>query len=369
MLSLVAILIVIIVGFKYFQRYMMERYLAMNSAQAITVSAQKVHYETWEPKIRATGNLRAVLGVEVTSEVPGMVKEILLQPGTDAEKGQVLVVLSSTTDTAKLHSLEAERQLAQLNYVRDKAQFEIKAVSKAILDSSLATLETKQAEVDEQLALIEKKNIKAPFTGRLGVSSVNPGQYLNPGDKVVTLQALDPIYVDFYLPQHMIPKLYKEQEVTIISDAYPKESFLGKITTIDPKVESETRNVLIEATIANKDHQLIPGMFATVYVKLSDAQKYLTLPQTAISYNPYGDIVYLIEEKAKDKKGVPVLTVKQIFVTVGDTRGDQVAIMKGIKEGDLVVINGAHKLKNGSKVVIDNSILPENKPVPSVKDE
>jgi membrane fusion protein (multidrug efflux system) len=213
--------------------------------------------------------------------------------------------------------------------------------------------------------LVAKKNLKAPFSGRVGIVSINPGQYVNSGDKLLTLQTLDPIFVDFTLPQSNAEQIQVGQDVVVATDAFKGASFVGKITAVSPKVDTNTRNIQIEAQIANPDKKVLPGMFANVNIKLGDQVKLLTLPQTAVTYNPYGSTVFVAKDTGKkDKQGKPALEAQQVFVTTGSTRGDQVAILKGINEGDTVVTSGQLKLKNGTPLIINNKVLPANSPDP-----
>jgi membrane fusion protein (multidrug efflux system) len=243
----------------------------------------------------------------------------------------------------------------------------VHAVSKQVVDTDEWNLKNLQAQVAQQAATVEKKTLRAPFAGKLGINNINPGQYLNVGDTVTTLQALDPIYADFYLPQQALATVEDGQSVAVITDTFPDKVFQGKVTTIQPAVDSTTRNVQVEATLANADFKLKPGMFVQVEVAVKARQSYITLPQSAISFNPYGDIVYLVKDSGKkDAKDQPILTVQQVFVTIGDTRGDQIAILKGIKAGDVVVTSGQLKLKNGSHIVVNNKIQPSNDAAPKV---
>jgi membrane fusion protein (multidrug efflux system) len=235
----------------------------------------------------------------------------------------------------------------------------VEAISQAQVDGDEADLKSKRAQAASQQATIDKKTIRAPFSGRLGITLVNPGQYLNPGDKVVTLQTIDPIYIDFNLPQQQISGVSLGQPVTVLSDAYLGQSFSGKVTAIDAKVDTATRNVQIEATVANPKRLLLPGMFGRAAVDSGEKKAYLTLPQTAITYNPYGATVFITVDK-KDANGKPQLQAQQVFVTPGPTRGDQVAILKGLSEGATVVTSGQLKLKNGTALRIDNSVQPQN---------
>ena len=343
-------------------------YMISHQPHVVTVSTMKVEYSDWQPQLKASGSARAIKGVSVTSELAGLVQSIYFTPGAIVNQGTVLVQLTADSDNALLNSLQANAELAQINYTRDKAQFLAKGVSKATVDADAANLKSLQAQVAQQAAIVAKKTIRAPFTGRLGVSAVNPGQYVNPGDKVVTLQQLDPIYIDFYVPQEALVRLNTGLPVNVTIDSYPDKVFPGAITTIDPLVDSNTRNAEIEATVANPTHDLAPGMFTNVVVLTGKPQRFLTLPQTAVSFNPYGEIVYVVKATGKDKKGNLILTATQHFVTTGELRGDQVTILSGLKEGDIVVSAGQLKLKNGSQIAINNKIMPSNNPAPKVID-
>lgn len=346
----------------------MNKMLQSGAEPPIAVSTIQAEYQNWQPKFKAPGSLRAIQGIDVTTEVAGMIRSIELRPGSEVNAGDVLVQLNADAEIAELHALEAQAELAKITYERDKLQYEIKAISKETLDTALADLNSKNALVAQQAATLAKKTIRAPFKGRLGISTMNLGQYLNAGDKVVTLQTFDPIYFDFFVPQQIISKITVDQLVTITSDALSGEVIHGKVTTIDPKADPQTRNVQVEATIINTGNKLLPGMFAEVEVNTGSEERFLTLPQSAISFNSYGELIYLVNEKNKnkDKDGKAVLFVKQAFVKVGSSRGDQVSVLTGLKEGDIVVTSGQNKLKNGSIVFINNSILPLNKEAPNV---
>jgi membrane fusion protein (multidrug efflux system) len=241
-------------------------------------------------------------------------------------------------------------------------------VSQAVVDADAATLKSAKAQVAEQRALVAKKLVRAPFAGRLGIRAVDVGQYVNAGTKLVTLQALDPVYVDFYAPQKSLGRIALRQKITLKTDAFQGQQFPGEVSSIDPKVDSATRNVQVRATVRNPKRSLLPGMFATVVLASGGPQRFLTLPQTAVSYNPFGDTVFVVEEsKGKDDK--IALVVQQKFVTTGEARGDQVAILSGIKEGDTVVTAGQIKLRSGVPVVVNNSIQPTNEPAPKPKDQ
>ncbi|MFI4938457.1 MAG: efflux RND transporter periplasmic adaptor subunit [Candidatus Berkiellales bacterium] len=355
-----------IFAYQIFKNTMMKKHMSKNISPPVTVSAMTAKTELWQQHIKASGSLRAVEGVDVTTEIAGLVRNIYFTPGAQVKKDEMLVALNDDTEVAQLHSLEATLEIAKITYERDKAQQAIHAVSQQTLDNDAATLKSAQAQVMQQKALIAKKLIKAPFAGKLGISHVNLGQYLNAGDMVVTLQKLDPIYVDFYVPQQELTNLGIGQSVTLTTDTFPGKKFIGKITTIDPKIDPNTRNIEIEATLNSPKQLLLPGMFGTAEVNIGQDQHFITLPQTAISFNPYGEIAYIIKEQGKDKQGKPILIANQILVVAGKTRGDQVAVVKGVNEGDQVVISGQLKLKNGSVVIINNSVMPSNNPAPQV---
>jgi membrane fusion protein (multidrug efflux system) len=336
-----------------------------------TVTAAVVSALEWQPQLSSVGTLTAVHGVDISSEVAGQVRTVNFKSGQDVKAGEVLAQLNADLEIAQLSSLQAAADLAAITLKRDQAQLAAQAVSQTQVDNDTADLKSKDAQVAQQQALVAKKTIRAPFTGRIGITTTNPGQYLNPGDKIVTLQAIDPIYVDFYLPQRQVGALSVGQVIDAGSDSYTDRIFHGKITAISPKVDTTTRNVQIQATIANPKHQLLPGMFANVTVDVGEKKHYLTLPQTAITYNPYGSTVFIVKPAAA-KNGAPAtpqqaegLEVQQAFVTTGDTRGDQVAITSGLHEGQMVVTSGQIKLKNGTPIVVDNSVQPANSPNPT----
>lgn len=339
-----------------------------------TVTAVKVESLEWQPQITSVGTLTAVRGVDLASEIAGLVREVKFKSGQDVQVGAVLVQLNADSDIAQLRSLEAAAELAATVLARDRAQLAAQGISQAQVDADVADLKGKQALVAQQAALVAKKTIRAPFAGRIGITTVNPGQYLNPGDKIVTLQTIDPIYVDFFVPQKQVAGLSVGQSLTLSNDAYPGVAFPGEISAINPKIDPTTRNIQVEATVANPKQQMMPGMFANVSVDMGEKHRYLTLPQTAITYNPYGSTVFVLKpddskDAKKDEKGNPQLVAQQVFVTTGPTRGDQVAVLKGLSEGQLVVTSGQLKLKNGTPVVVDNSVQPANSPNPTPQEQ
>jgi membrane fusion protein (multidrug efflux system) len=364
MLVVVGLLFGGIFGYKAFMGIMMKKYMSAGGTPPVTVSTIHASNDAWQQKLKAVGSLRAVRGVDLASEISGLVRSVNFKSGDEVKAGQLLVQLNADPDSAQLHALEAAADLAEIAYERDKKQIEAQAISQSTLDSAFADFKTKQAQVNQQAAVIAKKAILAPFAGRLGISFINPGQYLNSGDKIVTLQSLDSIFVDFSLPQQELSLVSKGQTAVAFTDAYPGTTFTGKITAVNPKVDPSSRNVQVEVVIANPGHELLPGMYATVEILYGSVQHYLTLPRTAVTFNPYGETVYLVDEKGKDKAGKPALIARQTFVTLGPARGDQVAILSGVKLGDQVVTSGQLKIKNGSPLIINNQAQPLNDAAP-----
>ena len=361
------VLLAAIVGFNTWKANFVAKLRLKNAAPPQTVTVASARSADWQPEVSAVGSLRAVRGVDITTEVTGLVRTLRFQSGDEAKAGQVLVELNADAEIAQQHALEAAADLSATVYERDKAQYEAQAISKAQLDADAADLKNKRAQAAAQAALVAKKTLRAPFAGRLGITTVNPGQYINTGDKVVTLQALDPIYVDFKLPQQQLATIIIGQTVNLTADAFAGVKFAGKITAIDPRVDAGTRNFQAEATIPNAERRLMPGMFARVAVQAGDVKHYLTLPQTAITYNPYGATIFLATRKdgGTDKD----LVAQQSFVTLGPTRGDQVAVLQGVKEGDLVVTSGQLKLLNGTPLIVSDAAQPANDQAPTPQEQ
>jgi membrane fusion protein, multidrug efflux system len=355
-----------IFGFQAFKAKMIKKFMSSMAAPPQTVSATKAEFSQWQPNIDAIGSLRAVKGADLSLEVAGVVDSISFKSGDDVKQGAVLLTLRAADDEAKLQSLQAMAQLSELTYQRDLKQFKIQAVSQATLDTDTANLKNAKAQVDEQQAVLDKKTLRAPFAGHLGIRSVDLGQYLSAGTTIVTLQALDPIFLDFFVPQQSVDQIRIGETVAVRVDAFKDRTFPGEISAINPKVDSNTRNVQVRATLQNPDHKLLPGMYATVDIATGAPQNYVTLPQTAITYNPYGDTVYVIDGKSASAGDKPQLIARQTFVTTGATRGDQVAVLKGIKAGDMVVTAGQIKLHNGAPVLINDSVTPTADAAPAV---
>ena len=365
MLCGVFLLLGLIFAFNQFKTFMIKHFISSMGLPPATVSTKVIAAEPWQPKLTSVGNIRAFRGVDLSTEIGGLVLTVPIKSGIDVKEGDLLIKLNDASDVAQLNSLRAMADLAKVINERDKQQLAIQAISKNVFDTSTADAKSKQAQVEAQIALVAKKNLKAPFSGRIGIVSINPGQFVNPGDKLLTLQTLDPIFVDFNLPQSNAEQIQVGQEIVVTTDAFKDASFTGKITAVSPKVDTNTRNIQVEAQIANPDKKVLPGMFANVNIKLGDEVKLLTLPQTAVTYNPYGSTVFIAKPTGKkDKQGNPALEAQQVFVTTGAARGDQVSILKGLDEGATVVTSGQLKIKNGTPLIINNKVQPSNSPDP-----
>jgi membrane fusion protein, multidrug efflux system len=366
MLLVVGVVFGGIFGFKTFINGMIKNFMTHMPVPVQTVSATTATMDEWQPQIEAVGSLRAVNGADLSFELAGIVKDLRFNSGDDVAAGDILLTLRADDDIARLAALQATANLSEITYQRDQEQFKIKAVSQATLDTDAANLKNANAQVAQQQAVLDKKTLRAPFAGHLGVRAVDIGQYINAGTTVVTLQALDPIYADFFLPQQALTQVRLEQAVTVRIDTYPNQDFAGTITAINPKIDQATRNVQVRATLKNSDRRLLPGMYANVSIAAGNKQRYVTLPQTAVTYNPYGETVFIVDDKGKDSQGKPQLTARQVFVTAGLKRGDQVAILSGVEQGQTVVTAGQMKLRNGSLLAIDNTIRPtaDANPIP-----
>jgi len=378
MLVAVFLLIGVIVGYNMVQAAFLKKMLASGgSIPPATVSTMKARSEDWQQTVGAVGSLRAVRGVDLSTEIAGLVRHVNFASGADVAPGAVLVELNADAERAQVETLKVAVDLAQTTLKRDREQLSVQAVSQATIDNDEADLRSKQAQLAQAQATLEKKTIVAPFAGRLGISTVAPGQYLNAGDKIVSLQAIDPIYVDFFLPQQQVSRITRRETAIVTTDAWPGREFKGKISAVNSTIDPTTRNIQVEATIANPDRALLPGMYGKVSVQLGSVERFVTLPQAAVTYNPYGASVYLAQpapakpgEPAKAAEAAggganePALVASQVFVTLGPTRGDQVAIIKGIQEGDTVVTSGQMKLRPGTPLIINNTVEPRNDPNP-----
>ena len=362
-------LIAVIVGIKVL--LVMRMIHSMPQPGPVTVSTVKATEQPWQPALNAVGTLRAANGADLAAEVAGLVTDVNLKSGQEVKKGQLLVQLRDGDEVAQLQQLQANAELSKITLERARKQLAAQAISQADFDTAQADTKARVAAVAQQQVVIAKKQLRAPFDGRAGIITISPGDYLAAGTTVVTVQQLDPLYVDFNVPQGELGRLKVGQSVTLSLDAYAGRSFSGKLSAINPKVDTSTRNVQVEATVPNHDQTLTPGMFAKVSVDVGQQRTQLTLPQAAIVYNPYGDTVYVVQpSKGKDAKGKPnPPTVKQAFVTTGDSRGDQVAILKGISAGTEVVTSGQMKLKNDAPITVDNRVQPADSASPTPQEQ
>jgi membrane fusion protein, multidrug efflux system len=326
-----------------------------------TVTSMVLKPESWETALTAVGTMNALQGVTVAAELSGKVVEIAFEAGTPVKKGDILLRQDTSSEEAQLPGALAQVELMRTNLERMNQLLAKSLISKSDRDNAVASAEQAEAQAANIRATIAKKTIRAPFSGHLGIRQVNLGQMLREGDPIVTLQSLDPIYVDFTLPQQQLHMVRLGLPVRVTTDALPGETLLGRITAINPLVEAETRQIKMQATVANSGNKLRPGMFAAVAVGLPERQKVLAIPATAVLYAPYGDSVFIIGDAA-DKKGK---VLRQQFVRLGLKRGDFVAVTSGVREGEAVVSTGVFKLRNGQSVVVDNTLAPDFKKAPT----
>ena len=331
------------------------------------VTSIVAHRETWPATMRVIGTMEAVHGVTVSADLPGTVEKISFESGQFVHEGDVLVELDTRQERAQLAALEAQRDLARANFSRMKQLLDAGVISRADFDAAVAQQKQTEANVAETRATIERKTIRAPFSGILGIRKVNLGQYLAAGNAIVPLQSLDPIYVDFGVPQQDAVQVHRGGTLHVTSDEIGGRAFNGRVTALDSVVDAATRNVQVQATLANPGGKLKPGMFVQVQLGFGQSRSVISLPASAISYAPYGDSVYVITD-LKDPKGNAYRGVRQQFVKVDGSRGDQVAVVSGLNPGDEVVTSGVFKLRNGAAVKINNKVQPENNPAPKPAD-
>lgn len=334
------------------------------------VSSLVTTEEEWVPQLKAVGSTEAVQGVIVSTDLPGIVKQIAFESGQAVKKGDLLVQLDTVQEQAQLRASEAKRQLAEVNIRRFKSLLDKRVAAQSDYDQAAAEYLQLQANSEEIKALIERKTIRAPFDGLLGIREVNVGQYLKSGDPIAPLQAMDPIYVNFSLPQQNLGVLKVGGKIKVQADGLPNEAFAGEITAINSVVDAATRNVQVQAKLSNPDGKLRPGMYVTADVQMPTNEKVIFIPSTAISYAPYGDSVFVIEEMTdpKDPKSTPYKGVRQQFVKLGPSRGDQVAITSGLKVGEEIATSGVFKLRPAAHVEIHNESLPSNEASPTPAD-
>jgi membrane fusion protein (multidrug efflux system) len=365
----IVLLVGVLAGIKLLQFQTMFAAGAAMTLPPEPVTTAEVREEAWTPMIESVGSLAAVQGVGVAAELDGKIVRIAFEPGTTAKEGELLVQQDTSTEEAQLRSAEASVTLAKVGLNRAHELIAQSTISQSELDSAEAQFKQAVAQADDIRATIAKKTIRAPFAGRLGIRLVNLGQSLKSGDPIVSLQALDPIFVDFQLPQQRLAELSRDLVVRVTSDALSADEVVeGRITAINPEVDSATRNVRVQATLANPKERLHPGMFVNAAVLLPKADQVLVIPATAVLYAPYGNSVFVVEDRKGRNGGAGGKAVRQQIVRLGERRGDFVVVASGLKAGDTVVTTGVFKLRNGIAVTVDNRLAPDAELAPRPDD-
>lgn len=363
MLLLVGLLAAGLIAFQRFKAGILKQVVTSIRSEVPVVATAKATVQTWQPQQTSVGTARASNGADLAAEIAGVVDQIDFDSGQTVKAGTVLLRLRPDDDDAKLAQLQANADLANVTLVRDQRQLAAHAVPQATVDTDAANLKVARAQVAAQQALMAEKVVRAPFSGRLGVRQVDVGQFLAAGTAIVTLQQLDPMFVDFYLPQQALETLSIGQKVEVTADGYPGRIFPGTVTALNSRVDPASRMLQVRASVPNADGALLPGMYLSVAVASGPPRQLVTIPLAAVAFNPYGALVYVLE----DKSGQQV--VRQQFVTTGDQRGDQVSILKGLNANDTIVTAGQLKLHNGSPVKIDNAVQPTDNPAPKPVDQ
>ncbi|MGI8890775.1 MAG: efflux RND transporter periplasmic adaptor subunit [Chthoniobacterales bacterium] len=325
-----------------------------------TVTSAKVKKANWAPSLTAVGSITPVQGATISAELPGMVNEIGFESGKPVKQGDLLVKLDSSAEQAQLRSAQANLELAKSDYDRAQGLAKGKVISKAEFDGAASKYFAAKAAVENMQSVIAKKEIHAPFDGIAGIRKVNPGEMVPAGQNLVTLQALDKVFVDFSLPQQDLGKVKTGLPVKMTTDAIQGREFDGILTAINSAIDAATRAVTMQATINNSDHALRSGMFARVKVLLPEKNPILYIPTTAVAYAPFGNSVYIIEKKKDEKTGKESLLARQEFVRTGEARGDYVEVTEGLKEGQEIVSTGVFKMRNGMDVAVDNKLAPKD---------
>lgn len=331
------------------KEYMIGQYLADYKPPPIQVEYQQAEQSYWDRRLETVGNVLAANGVDVSSEVSGLVREIYFASGQEIEAGAPLVQLEDSVEQASLRSYQAQLKLAKINYDRELRLSESRAISKTDLDKSSARLEEMQAQVERTKALIEQKQIKAPFNGRLGLREVNVGEFISTGDSIVSLQALDDLFVDFTVPERYAGVLKPGLAISFQIEALGEKDYLARLSSVNVKVNEANRSLSARAQVEANDGLLLPGMFARVRIVLEEKVPLVTLPDTAISYNLFGDSVFVVSDELADEPGIA--TVERRYVRLGERQGDRVEVLEGVTAGELVVTVGQLKLDNGSRIV------------------
>ena len=369
MIVMLGLTLVVIAGLAFVKYRQIQSAIAQAaytpSPEAVTTA--KAQQMTWPSTLNAIGTVAAVQGVVVSADLPGTVDKIAFESGKWVREGDVLVQLDTRQERAQLAAVEAQRDLAAVNFGRMQNLAKDGIISRSDFDTAAANQKETEARVGEIRATIERKTIRAPFSGVLGLRQVNLGQYLSAGDPVVPLQSLNPIYVNFGVPQQDAAQVRMGRQVRIAARELAGIEFGGRVTALDSVVDPSTRNIQVQATLSNPENKLRPGMFVQAELGLGESQTVITVPTSGISYAPYGDSVFVVTT-LKDEKGKSYLGVRQQFVKVGGARGDQVGVLSGLKPGDEVVTSGVFKLRNGVPVQVNNKVVPQNNPAPNPED-
>ena len=336
--------------YKWFEQRMMTKGMASFTPPPTVVETTTVQQESWHPYLTSIGTLSARQGVDIKAEAPGLVSEVLFESGQDVKKESLLVQLDDDIERANLHSYEAARKLAKQTWDRNRTLLVKKAISQTLFDQSSASLDEARAAVDQTKASLHKKKIHAPFSGRIGIRRVEPGDYVKEGDLIATLQNINQLYVDFNLPEQDYPELYDGQDIRFTVRAFPNQPFQGTVDAINARIDRNTRNIEVRAVVENNDLQLIPGMFADIQILAREPQQVITVPQTAVTYTLYGDSVYLVDNSKPNH-----MVVRLTPVTTGDIQDNRVAITSGLNTGDIVVTSGQLKLRNGGRVTLSQN--------------
>lgn len=370
MFFMLVIAAVVIASLGYFKFQQVQAAIKSHASfqmppEAITTTVAK--QAVWPSTLSVVGTTAAIHGVMVSADLPGTIDQIKFESGRFVQQGDILVLLDTRQERAQLASMEAQRDLANVNYDRTQQLLKDGVISRSDYDKAMADQKQYAANVAEIRATIDRKTIRAPFSGVLGIRQVNLGQYLAAGNPIVQLQSLNPIYVNFGVPQQVLTKVHVGENVHLTSDDLPGRQFAGRVNAIDSVVDASTRNIQIQATLPNPDGKLRPGMFVQVAVGVGADRTVLPLPASAINYAPFGDSVYVVAE-LKSPNGNSYKGVRQQFVKVDGARGDQVGVVSGLNAGDEVVTSGVFKLRNGAAVAINNKVQPENNPAPKPED-
>ena len=372
MLLMLAVVLALLAGLGFVKFRQIQTAIAQNShfqMPPTAVTTVVAHRETWPSTLRVIGTAEAIQGVTVSADLPGTVEKINFESGKAVHAGDVLVELDTRQERAQLAAAEAQRDLAQINYKRTQELVKQGVIAQTEYDNTTAQQKATEAQVGEIRATIERKTVRAPFSGILGIRQSNLGQYLAAGQAIVSLQSLNPIYVNFGVPQQTTSQVgVKGRRIRVTTDNLPGVQFVGQVSAVDSVVNESTRNVQVQATLANPDGKLRPGMFVQVEAGLGANRQVIPLPASAVNYSPYGDSVYVVSDMKDPKSGAAYRGVRQQFIKLEGSRGDQVAVISGINPGDEIVSSGAFKLRNGVPVLVNNTIQPSNNPKPKPED-